>query len=276
MCSYEKEKQRLLQLYDEVSTSDEDEEEDPYGDVDGEYGSDKDYVPDEDSSDSTSSIEQEPEHLVSASGLTSETENKETPKSEELWENTTAPIPDFSFDSSTCGIKVNIDLDSTPLQVFELFFTPNIFDYILRCTNHYGVIQTAASKTKSKSSRNASFRCITVDEMKQFLGLCLLQGQISTSNIRRFFSHKDIFYFHPIFNYIMSGRRFEQILRVICCSRPEAKRKDKVQPLIDLIISQCQATFAPSKELSLDESLLHFRGRLGFSIILKVKNLVMG
>ncbi|KAK9729925.1 Transposase IS4 [Popillia japonica] len=96
----------------------------------------------------------------------------------------------------------------------------------------------------------------------------------------------------------MSGRRFEQILRVTCCSRPEAKGKDKIQPLIDLIISQCQSTFGPSKEakgkdkiqplidliisqcqstfgpskkLSLDESLLHFRGRLSFRVYIKGK-----
>ncbi|XP_030746403.1 piggyBac transposable element-derived protein 4-like [Sitophilus oryzae] len=264
MDPYQREQERLSRLFDEVVTSEEEEEEDPYADVDGEYGSDKDYQPDDESSTSL----EEDESNSSVPDIGSQPSD---PEVEEEWETTTAPIPDFHFDESTVGVKVNIDPNSTPLEVAQLFITPNILDYIIGCTNNYGTVLAAGSKTKTRRSRNAYFRTVTVDEMKQFLGLCLLQGQISTSNMRRYFSHKDILYFHPIFSHVMSGRRFEQLLRVVCCSPLESKGKEKVQHLIDMVISQCQAIYGPSKELSIDESLLHFRGRLGFRVYIKGK-----
>ncbi|KAJ8967836.1 hypothetical protein NQ314_002610 [Rhamnusium bicolor] len=38
-----------------------------------------------------------------------------------------------------------------------------------------------------------------------------------------------------------------------------------------MLISQFQSAYSPSKELSLDESLLHFRGRLNFRVYIKNK-----
>nr|CAI5820512.1 unnamed protein product [Callosobruchus analis] len=64
--------------------------------------------------------------------------------------------------------------------------------------------------------------------METFLGLCLLQRHISTTNVRRYFSYVDILYHHPIFPYVMSGRKFEKTLRVFCCSDKTRKRKIKV------------------------------------------------
>lgn len=48
---FEKEQRRLKRLFDELSSGSEHEESDPYED-EGEYGSDQDYVPNENSSES--------------------------------------------------------------------------------------------------------------------------------------------------------------------------------------------------------------------------------
>lgn len=89
--------------------------------------------------------------------------------------------------------------------------------------------------------------------------------------MKRFFSYSDPLYFHPVLSSTMSGRRYQQILRVICCSPPGSRSKGKVQPLIDMLIARFQSVYGPGKELSLDESLLHFRGRLGFRVYIKNK-----
>lgn len=109
------------------------------------------------------------------------------------------------------------------------------------------------------------------DEVKAFLELILLQGYISTVNVRQYFSYFDPLYFHPLFPFVMSCRRFEIILRIFCCADQKAKKIQKVKPLLDMLLNQFQSVYSPQKELSLDEQLLHFRGVLSFRVYIKNK-----
>nr|CAH7734254.1 unnamed protein product [Callosobruchus chinensis] len=269
---YEEEQNRLLQIYNELTSSE--SEPDPFADDEGEFGSDKDYKPSSESSNSDSSTPEstvdgvDPLNVTEPEVELSEIHDMDDGGSE--WEDTTEPIPEFHFDDTHEGIKVNLGPDSMPLAVFRSLFTPHIIEYITECSNRYGLSLTNSSRPKTRHSRSATFHPITVEEMETFLGLCLLQGHISTSNVRIYFSYVDILYHHPIFPYVMSGKRFEKILRVFCCS-DENSKKDKVQPLIDLLLASFQDDYGPKKELSIDESLLHFRGRLGFRVYIKNK-----
>nr|CAI5866923.1 unnamed protein product [Callosobruchus analis] len=278
---YEKEMMRLKKLYDELTN----EEEDPF--YDSENGSDLNYSPDETSnSDSDDGNTEKPsKHIGTLNDSSSDSvydddstedrmenvddfSNLEEPQS---WETTTAPIPIFDFDETAVGLKINIGINSTPLDAFESLFTSQILEYIIQSSNDYEQVWSYSNRSKKKPSRSACFRPITVDEIKTFFGLCLLQGQVSTTNVRRYFSFKYILYFHPIFPFAMSARRFELILRVLCCAPPKSKGKEKVQTFLDLLISQYQSAYGPMRELSLDEPLLHFRGRLASRVYIKNK-----
>lgn len=103
-------------------------------------------------------------------------------------EDTTSDIPDFHFDQSTNCLKIDLNLNSTPREVFECIFTENILLHIVDCSNNYGQALTEKDRPKTKNSRNAQFRRITPDEIKKFFALCMLQEQIRTTNMRRFFS----------------------------------------------------------------------------------------
>lgn len=298
---YERDQQRMLQLFDEVPT---DEEIDPYDDSTGEYGSDENYEQPSSESDEVlssddtdvptvsrkkrsalknkkSSIPEEPnrqntEHLLDdispeTSPLPSPRPSSTEPFDSDLWETTLAPIPDFNFDESSNRLKIDIGPDSEVMEVFESLFTPHILDYLVECTNNYGLALMNTNRPKTRNSRITSFRPVSNEEMKKFLGLCMLQGQVATKNMRRYFSYSDTLYFHPVFSYTMSSRRFEQILRVLCCSPVNSQGKSKIEPIINMLITQFQSAYGPSKELSLDESLLHFRGRLRFRVYIKNK-----
>nr|CAI5848324.1 unnamed protein product [Callosobruchus analis] len=328
---YEKELKRLRDIYDAL-TSDESEEDDPFADSAGEYGSDQDYVPSDSStaesdrsemscSDELTSpnpkaakrlkskmmqqgtsvdtdgsqiniaiqniekskpgsqkeLDEEVEqHILEQDGLKESIAQQGSDEDNLDWEDTITDIPEFNFDESTNGLKINIDPNATPTDVFERLFTKDILQFLVDCTNHYRKVLTTTNRPKTKYARDAYYRDVTLDEMKKFFALCLLQGQISTSNMRRFFSYTDVLYFHPIFSFVMSGRRFEQILRVLYCASTFSKRKEKVQPFLDMLIAQYQSVYGPTKELSLDESLLHFRGRLAFRVYMKNKKAKYG
>ena len=61
MDPYKREEERLTRLFDEVSSGEEDEKEDPYEDIDGEYGFDPNYEPEDESEGLISSTEKEEE-----------------------------------------------------------------------------------------------------------------------------------------------------------------------------------------------------------------------
>nr|CAI5844993.1 unnamed protein product [Callosobruchus analis] len=239
---YVREQQRLRRLFEEVSSGEEDLQE-PFED-DGEFGSDENYVPSETELEQSSSDadDQNPDSDHEGSD-SSPGEERFDENDVSDWEETTAPIPDFHFDATSNKCKISLDASSTPLEVFEKVFTPGIIEYILECTNNYGKALVNTNRPKTRYSRDAKFRPISLEEIKQFFGLCLLQGQISTRNMRRYFSYTDALYFHPVFSFVMSGRRFEQILRVLCCS----SLNSKVKNLTDMLISQFQNAMGQTK-----------------------------
>lgn len=69
----------------------------------------------------------------------------------------------------------------------------------------------------------------------------------------------------------MSARRFEQILRCLYESQLGATGKEKNIKFIDAVSKNFRECYKPTKELSLDESMLLYMGRLSFRQYIKSK-----
>lgn len=193
------------------------------------------------------------------------------PLADESWSHTIAEIPDFNFDSSQCGITVNVDDMNGVLDFFYLAFPQNYIEYLVNCTNSYGNALCNSNRPHTRHSRKMAYREVTSEEVMKFLGLSLLKGHIKCPKQRNLFSLSDPLYYHPIFSFIMSGRRYEQILRCLYASELEAKGENKVVKFIDMMTLNFRKIYNAGKELSLDESLLLFRGRLHFRQYIKSK-----
>jgi len=111
------------------------------------------------------------------------------------------------------------------------------------------------------------------------LGLCLLFGASKFAVLRDAFSNNPLNYY-PIAKKIMSRRRFAQLQN---CFSVEYSEKievakgpmKKIEPVYTMLIDHFQKVFYPYIiELSLDESLLLHRGRLGFRQSIKGKSKV--
>ncbi|KAG5898783.1 hypothetical protein JTB14_010993 [Gonioctena quinquepunctata] len=222
MDSYEKEQQRLLNIYESLSSDE--EVHDPFSDTEGQYGSDEDYDPANEKSDSDDS-----EDMVHQSPATPleeeiESENDESEHEELLvdtkdeWEQTNLDIPEFSINKNSVGLKIPFKDNTSPIDMFQNLFTDEILDLIVSSTNEYGKSLSLTNRPLTRHSRRQTFRETNADEMRQFLGLCLLNGQISSPSFSKMFTYSDPLYFHPVFTHVMSGRRFEQILLHICFS----------------------------------------------------------
>ncbi|XP_049870502.1 uncharacterized protein LOC126369944 [Pectinophora gossypiella] len=192
------------------------------------------------------------------------------------WEDNTLPITDFQFDDMNSGPTVPLDNNTTPLNVLEYFFTDEMIEFIVSCTNTYGTNLCNSNRPHTRGSRAQSFKPTDAEEMKKFLGLCILQGHLDVPSVRKLFTQSDPLYCYPIFPYTMSGRRFEQLLRCLCVSELNSKGIDKVKAFTKKVIRNFQTLNHPEKELSLDESLMPFRGRLSFRQYIKNKKAKYG
>lgn len=120
----------------------------------------------------------------------------------------------FEFDNSCCGIKLNISESARefPLGIFTQLWTDEIFEILIESTNKYGENMCRSCRPHRKGARGSTFKPVDLDEIKGFLGVCLLGGAVKFSVIRDMFSQNPLYY-HPIFSHVMSGRRFDQILK---------------------------------------------------------------
>ena len=199
---------------------------------------------------------------------------------DDIWHDNKEKLIEFEFNGDECGIKMNADKYSTPRDIFDQLFSSNVVETLVNCTNHYGKNLFNTKRAVSKNTQKINFIETKKEELLKFLGLCLLQGQKRAPSIRHLFSDNPLYY-SPIFAYTMSGRRFQQLLR--CFNGhftghvdSSTRKVNKIYPIIQPIIDNFQAAYSPSKALSLDESLLLFRGRLSFRQYLKGKKAKYG
>lgn len=263
----------LSEIGSELETDSDSETSDPFCD-DGTFGDDPDYDPGQ--------LEEESEDGQSEEDMLQEiiqefqpTEAGNTNGQDSLDK---VRIPEFPFNTFTSGIQIDVTNDSSPRQIFDQLFSNNIVELLVNSINAYAENMCASNKPKTRSSVKLCFRKVCEAELMKFFGLCLLQGEDPCPTIRQRFSNHPL-HFNPIFPFTMSGRRFQQILRCLNChylDTTETGKLQKVAPLLNPLLRNFQNAFSPEKELSLDESLLLFRGRLSFRQYMKGKKAKYG
>ncbi|KAF9806460.1 hypothetical protein SFRURICE_001255 [Spodoptera frugiperda] len=151
---------------------------------------------------------------------------------DEEWQTSTAPIPEFEFNDGSVGPQFYVDANTSPIEIFNRFFPLSTIEQLVERTNKYGAALCNMNRPHTRHSRKRTFNPTSIGEMKRFLGLCILQSHVETPNIRKLFTFSDPLYYHPIFNHCMSGRRFEQLLRCLCVYEGNAKGINKTEKLV--------------------------------------------
>ena len=82
------------------------------------------------------------------------------------WTATTKRVPIQPFTSPTGPIE---DISEKPMEVFDLFFTPDLMEEIVKQSNQYAKVVMGPEKYDKWTK-------ITVEEFKAFLGFSILMG----------------------------------------------------------------------------------------------------
>jgi hypothetical protein len=104
--------------------------------------------------------------------------------------------------------------------------------------------------------------------MKKFLAIIILMGHVK-EDTTRIYSNISKLIETPVFGKLMSRNRFEQIWNFWHYSDnstldDEADRLYKIEPILYNLVHEFRKHYRPPQELSLDEAMIPWRGRLGF------------
>ena len=184
-------------------------------------------------------------------------------------------IPQFT---ATPGIQVPLPNEPTAGDFIELFLTDQLFDLLVTQTNLYASQYKRNNPNLPRYSQ-ANFRFDTSRiEIKKFLALTLLMGIVKKPELSDYWSTNPLLK-GSLFNSVMSRNRYQTILRFLHFADnsqydpndPDRDRLYKVRPLVDYLVSKFKSTYIPEKEISVDEELLLWKGRLVFKQYIPLK-----
>ncbi|EFN76502.1 PiggyBac transposable element-derived protein 4, partial [Harpegnathos saltator] len=106
---------------------------------------------------------------------------------------------------------------------------------------------------------------ITLAEMKKFLGMIIMMGQVK-KDVKDDYWSSEFYTKTPSFSTIMPHNRFRQIWNTWHFSNNQtitgSNKLEKIQPIFSYLLDKFKSVYTPRKELSLDESIIPWRGKL--------------
>lgn len=183
------------------------------------------------------------------------------------------------------GLRVRINENANVLDYVELYLTENILTHIVNETNRYAKQYFDENPEQSENSYLSKWHDTDIIEMKKFFGLVILMGIVYKPSLPLYWSTDELYY-TPIFSKVMTRDRFYLLQKFLHFNNnldpgydpndDERDRLHKVRPFIEMIQERCRKVYYPGKHLSVDESLVLFKGRLHFKQYIKTKRARFG
>jgi len=134
-------------------------------------------------------------------------------------------------------------------------------------TNRYAnkCLQGALNSDVGSSARITSWCDVCEKEVRLFIALILAMGIISTPELKLYWT-RDYILQAPTFHETFSLKRFQLLLRYLHFVNDEATDSNdhlrKIWPLLEMLRTSFKKTYMPEQNISVDESLMLFKGRL--------------
>lgn len=173
------------------------------------------------------------------------------------WEEKTQP---FTKQPCTINRKLLIENPGTIEGFFDLFFTKQMIDYIIFTTNISVQRDILVDKAKQKD-------LLTKCDLMKFIAIMMILGINNVPNYNNCWNKKKIFSYNRIISNLMTLKRFQKINKYInilsYVDFNEDEHKIKRTPIIiDYIERLFSRILLPGKQLSLDEGVMGYKGRM--------------
>lgn len=161
----------------------------------------------------------------------------------------------------------------TPLNFFEEVFDKNFWLTLTAETNRFAE-QVIKGESGKKKKIDDEWYPVTVDEMKAYIALSILMTQVKKPRVQMNWSKRTIIY-TPIYEQTMPYRRFLAITRFLhFANNDDSDDNDKMTKLrnmVDYFNEKFDELYTPERDMSIDESLMKFKGRLGCVVFVRIK-----
>ena len=197
-----------------------------------------------------------------------------TPLTPTSWSRTLKPVTIKSF---TSPVGPTVPISASPLEVFELFFSPDLMKEIVAESNRY------ANDTMGEE-KFQEWTTMTVNELKAFLGFLILMAINHLPSLNDYWSRDPLLHYSPIADRIPRDR-FRELSRYLHFvdnaslpprESPDYDRLGKVRPLINHLSHKFQSLYQPNMEVAVDEAMIKFQGRSSLKQYMPLKPIKRG
>ena len=198
------------------------------------------------------------------------------------WTNKLLNPPDIRFVDAARVSVVDSEqrVDMSAEELFGLYFTDYLLRDIVDETNRYA--GQCRQKAPKKGRKHLDWDNMTVPELKTWLRLMLGMGLVQKKGRLATYWSTHWLTQTPGFGQTMTAQHFMQILRFLHFVDNESTDIDKtnklwkIQGLLDYINKRFRTVYTPRRELSIDETMLKFKGRLKIKQYVKIKQVKWG
>ncbi|GFV83483.1 probable RNA-directed DNA polymerase from transposon BS [Trichonephila clavipes] len=183
----------------------------------------------------------------------------------------TSPLPSypkFPFTGNP-GIKVCVGDSGDPFEYFNLFLDDEMFSFIVEETNRYAE-SFFENAELTPGSRAVKWKNTNKEEMKRFIARLLLQGVVQKP-VEQWFWSKRPSLSTPFFGKVMGELRFGLLMKFLHFVNIESSsdldhntKLKKIREFHNLIVHKFKSVYVPKPDISVDESLIAYKGRLSW------------
>lgn len=179
----------------------------------------------------------------------------------------------------TPQINVDVNDHNDPYELFRLFVTDELVNNIVEQTNCYAQ-EFLSFRPLRQYSRFNSWKPSDYNEIFVLLAIYILLGLIWKPEVEKYFTKKTLFS-TPGFVNLISHNRIKLLNRFLHfnnspCPRNGSKKLHKIMPVFEHIVKRFSEVYTPNRDLSIDESLLLWKGRLSFKQFIRIKRARFG
>ncbi|XP_033756191.1 piggyBac transposable element-derived protein 4-like [Pecten maximus] len=172
-------------------------------------------------------------------------------------------VPDFSENT---GPQHNLNTNASVLEYFNLFLPQSFFETVANETNRY------ADQRQLVTGPDPRWRPTTANEIRAYIGMNIMMGVKQLPRIWCYWS-TDKRYYDAFISGVMPKTRFLKLNQYIHLrdtavipgrDDPDYDPLFKVRPMLDMVSKKFRKAYKPGRDLSVDEAMIGFKGRIHF------------
>ena len=181
---------------------------------------------------------------------------------------TTEPLTLDKLKDYTRELKVMGIENLSPVEIFSKMFPDEIYELVAIETNRYAKVMIEKLKPLKKNSRFHKWKDVTPAKIKAYIAIEMAMGMVKKPKLELYFHDNFWLTETPGFAQIMNVKEYQLIRYAIhFADNDNADPNDrlyKIRPIMDIVKDLYAKILCPGKELSVDETMVRFQGRVSF------------